>query len=1101
MAAGFWLSRSVDTLWLVFVAGSVGALVAGARGLLRRRGAPAGPALGAVLAAAVLFEVGALLTVRLAVVPDPGTPFAGGLSGDALATGRGALAFPLLGVAAVLGLARLPGRGAAAARLRAAGRRLAGLVDTRWRAAALVGLAAVVALPFLLPLGGESVGSARLTVLGVATPEYGKLLFIAALAVVVGYHSHRYAAIGVRVRGGERWRVWVARQWRANRFALYPLLLFFLVAVASGLRQDFGTLVSACAATVGVIAGAIRANAARMAALHTGPLRFGLQWRDRLGGYWSFLRGGRILLIPAVTGLLVALGLIDYIGERITVWRDPWAFRWDSGCAPAPAAGAAADGTVACLRSLAADAESERSQVARALAAIADGGLWGRGLRDTASGAVPAGSTDFVLAVAWNKLGGLVVLAVTVLVLLLGAALLRAARPADHATRGAPSGAELFAAGVAAMVVGQYLFVLAATLNLLPHSGVPAPLLSRGGQGTLAILLAVAAVVALAPPGAPAPPPPGRFAAWSGVAVGAAAAALLVAVATVLPYRAPLPAGGLPAAYDEHRPACPARAADRDGLTSPQPAARGCSTDLIALNRTAVEVRFGGRAGLRQVRPDGEWALAGPPPGGLELADLAGLVRVGPAHIGVLERSYPRVVAGTAGSDLARRLAPPAATGPDGWLDLTIDPALQHAIAAELRRPAPGATGPLAGGVVAVDARTGHVLASASAPGDPAAPPAAAGAAGGATNERPYYGRLGPDGTPDGTRPDERCRRRDGDRARQVDCWRWDAVTPPAGTDAATAELRRWVDGDPAVALPEPGVNRALGKWYGLGSVFKVVIAAEYLSEPGTAEDDALPAPTAITLAPGRTITNAGGGPCTGAAGGRITLARALATSCNTAFVALARRLGWARVAARAGAFGLHVGACADVPPWANGPLVGGVASCVPADSDGVSIGNDALGGGAVQGTPLAVATVLAAVANGGRAVQPTLVTAAATPDRGRPAAAAPPRTNAALPAPAAARLRAALAGTAVDGTARGLAARVGAPLWVKTGTHEVVPAGQPLPAGEFVRQHAWLAGFVDTARGPVAFAAVAETRDEAAGAARVRRLAEVIGTTLGRAR
>src|SRR6185369_9526253 len=59
-----------------------------------------------------------------------------------------------------------------------------------------------------------------------------------------------------------------------------------------------------------------------------------------------------------------------------------------------------------------------------------------------------------------------------------------------------PDRARLFAAGLAASILGQYAFVLAATLNWIPHSGITVPLLSRGGQSTLA--LAGGVVIALA---------------------------------------------------------------------------------------------------------------------------------------------------------------------------------------------------------------------------------------------------------------------------------------------------------------------------------------------------------------------------------------------------------------------------------------------------------------------------------------------------------------------------------------------------------------------------------------------------------------------------
>jgi membrane peptidoglycan carboxypeptidase len=194
----------------------------------------------------------------------------------------------------------------------------------------------------------------------------------------------------------------------------------------------------------------------------------------------------------------------------------------------------------------------------------------------------------------------------------------------------------------------------------------------------------------------------------------------------------------------------------------------------------------------------------------------------------------------------------------------------------------------------------------------------------------------------------------------------------------------------------------------------------------------------------------------------------------------------------------MTVGSCDGKPAWLAHRGEGAVASCVPADVDGVSIGNDALGGQDVQGTPLAMATVLAAVANHGSAVQPTLVRSVRHPGSGaveHPVA----KSSPALDPRAADALTRALGETAIDGTATGLNTAVKTTLWVKTGTHEVVPAGTTPPPGQYVIVDSWLVGFVNTAtHGPVAFAAVVEAHDEKAGAARTRLLVQQLCAALG---
>jgi cell division protein FtsI/penicillin-binding protein 2 len=307
-------------------------------------------------------------------------------------------------------------------------------------------------------------------------------------------------------------------------------------------------------------------------------------------------------------------------------------------------------------------------------------------------------------------------------------------------------------------------------------------------------------------------------------------------------------------------------------------------------------------------------------------------------------------------------------------------------------------------------------------------------------------------------------------------CWRWrvirgeSAAGQSAAREALEREQRRYVDNRFGVtALPDPSINRALGRRYGLGSTFKIVIAAAYL-DSGGGPDDLIDAPLSVSLAPTVVIHNAGGGYCPGADANRmISLRRALAVSCNTAFVQLARDLGWPAIAHQAQKFGFVIRRCGPADTgegWLAFELVGSVSSCVPPDSDGVAIGNNALGGLDVAGTALGMATVMAAVANNGVAIEPTLVRSLIIPGTGHEVV-APARTSSAMSPEGAALLADALSETAVDGTAAGLQARVGLPLRVKTGTHERVPAGQPVAPGSFVRVDSWMIGFVRTNLGP----------------------------------
>jgi cell division protein FtsI/penicillin-binding protein 2 len=133
---------------------------------------------------------------------------------------------------------------------------------------------------------------------------------------------------------------------------------------------------------------------------------------------------------------------------------------------------------------------------------------------------------------------------------------------------------------------------------------------------------------------------------------------------------------------------------------------------------------------------------------------------------------------------------------------------------------------------------------------------------------------------------------------------------------------------------------------------------------------------------------------------------------------------------------------------------------------------------------------MLAAIPNRGALHRPTLVRELNLPGPGGTAA-PPEHPTEALSSSVNAELVEALAQTAVTGTMRGLADTVGRKIWVKTGTNDLVPPGS------FVRVNSWLAGFIDTDRGPVAFAVVQEAPDGVAGAARNRHLVTLLGKAL----
>ncbi|MEU6684829.1 penicillin-binding transpeptidase domain-containing protein [Streptomyces sp. NPDC046832] len=184
---------------------------------------------------------------------------------------------------------------------------------------------------------------------------------------------------------------------------------------------------------------------------------------------------------------------------------------------------------------------------------------------------------------------------------------------------------------------------------------------------------------------------------------------------------------------------------------------------------------------------------------------------------------------------------------------------------------------------------------------------------------------------------------------------------PSSLTDANTAgSAWKKLTTDP----DKPLVNRALRQPLPPGSTFKLVVAAAAL-EDGlySSVDERTDSPDPYTL-PGtsRDLTNENpNAPCTDA-----TIRTALEYSCNNVFAKMAVKLGQDKVKAMAEKFGFNDDAL-DVP-------VRAYTSVYPSDMHPSQTALTGIGQFDVTATPLQMAMVSAAIANGGKLVSPHMV-------------------------------------------------------------------------------------------------------------------------------
>jgi len=162
-----------------------------------------------------------------------------------------------------------------------------------------------------------------------------------------------------------------------------------------------------------------------------------------------------------------------------------------------------------------------------------------------------------------------------------------------------------------------------------------------------------------------------------------------------------------------------------------------------------------------------------------------------------------------------------------------------------------------------------------------------------------------------------------------------------------------------------PLVNRGIdGKMNPPGSTFKLVVASAALESGKYTPDSTFPNPSSLRLPQTNTyIHNSGGGTC--GPGKTVTMRDALRISCNIPFAELGMQLGGQAILDQAEKYGFN--SVFQVPMKAE-------ASNFPQFLDEPQTGLASFGQFDVRATPLQMAMVSAAIANGGRVMKPNLV-------------------------------------------------------------------------------------------------------------------------------
>ncbi|MCL3860784.1 penicillin-binding protein 2 [Actinotalea sp. K2] len=249
--------------------------------------------------------------------------------------------------------------------------------------------------------------------------------------------------------------------------------------------------------------------------------------------------------------------------------------------------------------------------------------------------------------------------------------------------------------------------------------------------------------------------------------------------------------------------------------------------------------------------------------------------------------------------------------------------------------------------------------------------------------------------------------------------------------------------------------NRAIaGNTYPPGSTFKLVTAAAAL-ENGLDPAAQIPAPNELPLPLSSSVLrNFGGSSCSPS--GEQTLADALRISCNTAFGQLGIDLGADVLRDQAEAFGF--GTPLQVP-------MNVTMSYFPDEPDAAQTALSAIGQYEVRVTPLQMAMVSAAVANGGVQMKPYLVQTVRSADLSVVTQTSPEELGRPLSSVNATVLRDMMVQVVADGTGRS-AQISGVQVAGKTGTAQTSADAPP---------HAWFTAFAPADDPRVAVAVIVE--------------------------
>jgi penicillin-binding protein A len=205
------------------------------------------------------------------------------------------------------------------------------------------------------------------------------------------------------------------------------------------------------------------------------------------------------------------------------------------------------------------------------------------------------------------------------------------------------------------------------------------------------------------------------------------------------------------------------------------------------------------------------------------------------------------------------------------------------------------------------------------------------------------------------------------------------AMDPRTGAIKVMYSSPSYDSNHPDAPCPQPGclLNRATQASYAPGSTFKIVTATAAIDSGLFTPDSTVDgkSPLVVSGVPLENDGNQNWGP--------QTLTTAMTYSINTIFAQVAERVGRATMARYMKRFGFYSIPPLDYPPdqMRASDVMSSTGHPIPPGSSQEDIGRIGIGEGGVSVTPLQMAMVASAVANGGKLMVPHLTSRVVNPD------------------------------------------------------------------------------------------------------------------------